>query len=139
MIESGRDDCLIALYTENADVAAAFWGWRHKMLTAFITAVAAAVLMASWFYQHPELKRWVFIPFVLAAGFSLLTDIMDRVNITLLQDCYRTGAMLEEELQAGGGIFKAIDDSRTRSISDHRVLRWIYMLPAPVSLQSPLL
>ncbi len=115
------------LYSENAKVAAAFWEWRHKVMTRFFAAVAACVVMASWFYQHSELKAWVVLPFALAALFSVLSDMMDRVNTRVLGECYRLGMMMEEKLSEDAGIFKGITEMHQSRTSYHRVLRVMYI------------
>jgi hypothetical protein len=115
------------LYSANAEVAAQFWTWRHRILNAFFTAVAAAIAMASWFYKHPDLHAWVFVPFMLAAIFSVLSDSMDRVNTKVLRECYRVGTKLEEQLANEGGIFKAIQDAHHTRMTYHRLLRWLYL------------
>ena len=127
MPENDEIKNLTLLYSENAKVAAEFWDWRHKVMGTFFTAVAAAVAMASWFYQHTELKRWVFIPFVFAAIFAALSDIMDRVNTKVLRECYRVGTLIEQKLSSDGGIYKAIQDMHYTRTSYHRVLRWMYI------------
>ena len=115
------------LYSENAKVAAAFWEWRHKVMTRFFTVVAASVAIASWFYQRTELKPRIFVPFALAAIFSALSDIMDRVNTKILRECYRLGTTMEQKLSVDAGIFKAIQEMHYTRASYHRVLRVMYV------------
>lgn len=127
MPEKNDIENLRLLYSENAKVATAFWDWRHKVMTRFFAAVAACVVMASWFYQHRELKAWVFIPFALAALFSVLSDMMDRVNTKVLGECYHLGMMMEQKLSDDAGIFNAIIKMHQSRTSYHRVLRVMYV------------
>ena len=127
------------LYSENAKVAAVFWEWRHKVMTGFFTAIAAAVAMAGWFYQHSELRPWVFVPFIMAAVFSILSDIMDRVNTKVLRECYRLGMTMEEKFSNDGGIFEAIQDMHYKRGSYNKPLRVIYISSAIIFLVAAIL
>ena len=98
-----------------------------RLLYSENAKVAACVVMASWFYQHRELKAWVFLPFALAALFSVLSDLMDRVNTKVLDECYRLGMMMEKMLSDDAGIFKAIIEMHQTRTSYHRVLRIMYI------------
>jgi hypothetical protein len=127
MTEDIETKNLSLLYSENAKVAAAFWEWRHKVMTRFFAAIAATTAMASWFYQHSELKPWMFVPFALAAVFSVLSDIMDRVNTEVLRECYQLGMSIEQKLSSDGGVFKAIQDIHHTRASYHWILRVMYV------------
>lgn len=127
MSEDKGIESVCLLYSENAKVTVEFWEWRHKVMTRFFAVIAASIAMAGWFYQQSELKHWVFVPFFLAFIFSLLSDMMDRVNTKVLRECYRIGSSLEHKLSSDAGIYNAIQDVHYNRASYHRVLRVMYV------------
>lgn len=60
-------DLLLRLYEENGRVAAAFWEWRHKVMTYLFTGVAGIAVATGWLYFQPGLKNWAAGPPVLGA------------------------------------------------------------------------
>lgn len=122
------------LYEENSKVACEFWEWRHKIMTRYFAAVTAMMIMAGWFYERPELKKWLFIPFLLGSLFSVISDLMDKVNTKVLRSCYRIGMELEQKISSDGGIFKAIESMHYRKISYHIILRFMYLSSAVLFL-----
>jgi len=125
-----RTHYLSLLYTENAKVTAEFWEWRHKVMTRYFAGISAVAVMAAWFYERPALKHWVFVPFSLGFFFSVISDLMDRVNTKTLRNCYRVGAVLEEQFSKTGGIFTAIQNVHYQRASYHLILRWMYGVSA---------
>jgi hypothetical protein len=102
---------LAVLYKENAEVTKTFWEWRHKLMTRFFTACAGIVIGASWMFEHPPLKAWLCLLFLVGSVFCVMTWILDRVNMRILRNCYRVGRDIEERLSPTRGIYKCIDEN----------------------------
>src|SRR5687768_3287161 len=59
------------IYEENANVAAIFWEWRHKIMTHFFAGMAAITALVSWLYQQiGGFSAWLCAPPLLGAVFS---------------------------------------------------------------------
>lgn len=138
------------LYQENAKVATIFWEWRFKLMTAFFAGNSALFALTGWFYQHGELRRWLFGPLLLGATLSGVSFFLDRRNAEILKHCYRVGEKIEmkllekevSELLEGkvdkglhrGGIFQSINQAHQKGITYTLVLGLVYGLTTVVLL-----
>jgi cytochrome bd-type quinol oxidase subunit 1 len=116
------------LYEENSKVAHAFWDWRHRIMTRLFLTITSLVIAAGWFYQNQELKKWVFVPFVLIALFSLFSILLDWTNTLVLRGCYQEGAKLERIIDDNDHIFSVIKYIHYKRSSYHIVLLTLYSL-----------
>jgi hypothetical protein len=121
-----ENQSLLFLYQENAKVAAIFWEWRHKALTAFFAAVVALFTLAGWFYLQIALRPFVFAPLALGAVFCLAALALDLRNAVILRECYRIGKEIEEELCREGAIFKSIGTTHYTKVTYTIILRLVY-------------
>jgi hypothetical protein len=117
---------LAVLYKENAEVAKTFWEWRHKLMTRFFTGSAGIVIGASWMFERPVLKPWLWLLFVDGAIFCTLSWWLDRVNMKILINCYKVGRNIEEKLSPTKGIYKCIDENYG-NVQYHRTLVLMYL------------
>jgi hypothetical protein len=121
-----ENEKLDLLYQENAKVAAIFWEWRHKVMTAFFAVIAALFALAGWFYQQSELRTLLFAPLALGAIFCLASFALDFRNAAILRECYRIGEEIEIQLRDEGAIFKSIRATHYSGATYTIILRAVY-------------
>ncbi len=97
---------LLALYTENGEVARAFWEWRHKVISLYLLSVAAVFIFAAWLFEHAEARRFLPMPFVIGAFVMSVLALMDRVNTRILVSCYRVGHDIEHRIVSNGSFLQ---------------------------------
>jgi hypothetical protein len=95
------------LYTETAKVAAVFWEWRHKVMTAVFAAVPTAFAATAWLYQQ-HFRRALCAPLFLGGALSAVALFLDKRNVRILEDCFRVCGEIEAELRKGAGIFALV-------------------------------
>lgn len=132
--EGSKQTHTVLLYEQTAKVAETFWEWRDKVMTRFFAATAGVLVVAGWFFKEPELKAWVFAPFIVGACYSVISHLLDRVNTHVLRECYRIAKGLEGGLGDDGGIFTSIENIHYHRGSYYGVLRLVYLGTAVICM-----
>lgn len=135
-------ELLKTLYEENAKVSSVFWEWRHKLMTIFLSAVGALLIVAGWLYDRGA-GAWTAVPIASGALVAFHCIRLESRNHAILGDSYRVGAAIEAKLagreeapaattsdgtsEAGraGAIFTLLDDDARRRYG--RQLRWVFV------------
>ncbi len=118
---------LMAMYSENAEVARVFFEWRHKVISLYLFAVGAIFFFAGWLYDHSEFRKFVFLSFLLGALVSGTLALMDQVNTRILSHCYRIGNDFENEMRPGkGAIYSAFRTRFENCLSYYKILCVVY-------------
>jgi hypothetical protein len=128
---------LSLLHAENAEVAATFWEWRHKVMNRFFTAFAAIAVVSGWVYERKEIRRLLFIPLLFGAVYCLISYLMDRVNRKILLGCYATGKESEQQLGSVGAYTRTLD--QYKSVNYSVFLRALYLSAAALLLVASVL
>ncbi|HKR12796.1 MAG TPA: hypothetical protein VJT15_12115 [Pyrinomonadaceae bacterium] len=90
-------DRLRVLYEENGRVAAAFWEWRHKLLTSYFAAVGGIFVLSGWLYgQH--FGEITALPLFVGPLISGVAALLDVRNASILKHCYSVGQQIRPGL-----------------------------------------
>ncbi len=120
-------ESLRSLYSETAQMARTFLEWRHKVISLYLLSISAIFIFSGWLHDHTELRRILFVPFLLGAAISCTLALMDRINQRVLFDCYRIGNDIETEMRmTKGAIYSAIFTGYHQHLTYHKILRVIY-------------
>jgi hypothetical protein len=115
------------LYEENAKVAAIFWEWRHKIMTHFLTGMAAITALVGWLYKQNGFSAWLCTPLLLGAALSHVSYLLDERNKKILEACLHVGSDLERQSEKGNGIYCFINDLHHNTKGSYtRILRTLY-------------
>jgi hypothetical protein len=99
MSDEGQLAALVALFEENGRVAAAFWDWRHRLMTFFFTGTAGALAAAAWLVTHHAARGYVAVPLAMAAGLAGVCSRLDRRVGSILKAVHTSGGAYEAQLQ----------------------------------------
>lgn len=128
---------LLKQYEETGKLLNTFLDWRHKVMTRFFIALSAIFISIQWMYTNEVLKKFIFLPLLIGAIFSLVIACMDMVNQRILNTCYELGREIEEKLFSSPGLYQKmhsdfINNRIRRIISYRRVLKILYLGSAVV-------
>lgn len=99
MSSESQLQAVVALFEENGRVAAAFWDWRHRLMTFFFTGMAAALAASAWLVTHHAARGYVAIPLASAAGLAVISCLLDRRVGDILKTVHRSGSRYEVALR----------------------------------------
>jgi hypothetical protein len=121
---------LALLYQETGKVAAAFWDWRHKVITICSTTLVLTFAIVSWMYKQRLGGIAMSFPLAAGAGIALMCRGMDRRNGQIMAASYAVAKPLEQVLTSFAepipasmklAIFTEIE--KTREDTDHYPLK----------------
>lgn len=123
---------LLALYSENGEIARAMMEWRHRVVTWYVVTLGAVGSSGLWLYEHEKLHVLP-LPFITAAVIIAFLAFMDNTNAAILKNCYRVGDEIERRVQVDGGIYTALLlRSRSRTFTYTRILRVLFIATSTV-------
>ena len=85
------------LSSEDAKTTATFWQWQYSVASGYFTALIASIAIGAWFFQSSDLKPWLFVPFAMAAIFSVLSAIVDRAINGVHRECYHSAPVSKDD------------------------------------------
>lgn len=134
--ENGLDyENVRLLYKENGEITRVYLEWRHKVMSRFFLTAAGILVIARWMFENEILRSLIWVPFLLAAIFSLSTALMDNVNSRILGGCYKYGEELEQLLSTNSGVYGIANHEFTQHpITYSRVLKTIYWATTVASI-----
>jgi hypothetical protein len=132
---SGRisETTLLALYSENGEVARTMGEWRHKLILLYVATVGALATTTVWLREHqlPVVLRWELVG---GSVIMCLFALMEHRTTKILHACYRIGTALEVDLTEGGiaAIYSALDATgrHRKWLTYANLLRAIYATTA---------
>lgn len=119
-------------YAESAKVAAAFWDWRHRLMTFFFTGLVALTAVAGWTVDKHLPGRYLAAPLLLGGALSAVSVLLDRRIATTLQAAYEVGMKIEQDWDVACGIYSKLGTMRGARMS--HILFRTYLLAAGVLL-----
>lgn len=128
------DATLLALYSENGEIARAIMEWRHKVVALYVLAIGALGSAGLWLQEHNKLYVLP-LPFFVGALLMCFLAIMDNTNAAILKACYLVGHRLERRALAADGTiysFLYVRSRSKRTFTYSRVLRVLYLGTAVV-------
>jgi len=130
-----KDQNLRLLYQENANFHRDIIEWRHKVMLRFFITTGAFSLAVGWIWQTNDdrLKRWLWVPFLLASFNSVVFYLFDRRNAMVMKMCERVGKKMEETLHKVGGYYTGFSEMLTTRNTYTNILRVLYLSTALMS------
>jgi hypothetical protein len=125
------DTVLLALYSENGQIARTMVEWRHKLILLFVVTVGGLATSSIWLREHHMrvTLRW---ELVVGSLVMCLFVLMEQRTTLILHDCYRIGSALEESLAktTGPAIYSALHATQSNLITYSNLLRLSYLFTA---------
>ena len=134
MTQEDQSKSLEVVYNESAKVAHAFWEWRHKVLTRYYIGLTSLVVVSGWLYNVSDLKRFTFVPFLMASIFSFISYALDSRNAVILRLSYSACEDIEKLLSNEKGFFSRLNEIHYNSASFTVLLKRLYLGSAVVLL-----
>jgi hypothetical protein len=127
------DASVLALYSENGEIARAIMEWRHKVVTLYVVVLGALSSGGLWLQEHDKLYILP-LPFFAGAVLACFLAIMDNTNATILKGCYLVGHRVERRVVSDGGVYTVLygRSQSKRTFTYSRVLRVLYLGTAVV-------
>jgi hypothetical protein len=124
---------LLALYSENGEIARAMMEWRHRVVTWYVVTLGAVGSSGLWLYEHEKLHVLP-LPFITAAVIIAFLAFMDNTNAAVLKNCYRVGDEIERRVEVDGGIYTALllRSRSKRAFTYTRILRVLFIATSAV-------
>lgn len=105
----------IAIYNSNVTVSTAFWDWRHKALTLYLSLITAIGGIVAWLYPKSPHQPYVGLPLIAASGISYIAYRWDRRIREIIDMSVESCANMEEHWCAEGGI-EELDNRKILSV-----------------------
>jgi hypothetical protein len=123
------DASLLAIYSENGEIARTIMEWRHKVVALYVLALGGLGSAGLWLLEHNKLQV---VPLLFFAGAILMCflAIMDNTNATILKACYLVGHRVERRALAADGAvytFLYVRSKSNRTFTYSRILRVLYL------------
>jgi hypothetical protein len=120
---------LLALYSENGEIARTMVEWRHKLILLYVVALGALVTSGIWLREH---NMRVSLRWELLAGSLVmcLFVLMEHRTTVILHSCYRVGSEIEQSLPVTmePPIYSALHTTQTNLITYSNLLRFAYLI-----------
>lgn len=122
------DSALLALYSENGNVARAMMEWRYRVITLYVLTLGGVGSSFLWLNQHHVLHGLT-LTFFLAALIVCLLLLMESTNAAILWGCYRVGDLIEHGVAHSDGIYSVMLARREskRTFTYTRILRGLFV------------
>lgn len=125
---SESETILLALHSENGEIARTMVEWRHKLILLFVATLGAVATSAIWLSEH---KMRASLRWELVAGSAVmfLFVLMEHRTTLILHDCYRVGSEIEDSFVGNQkGIYSALHISQNNAITYSNLLRLAYLI-----------
>lgn len=130
---STSEAVLLALYSENGQIARTMVEWRHKLILLYVIAVGALATSGIWLRDH---GMSVSLRWELVAGSLVmcLFVLMEHRTTLILHACYRIGNNIERRFAqtSGQAIYSALHITQSNVITYSNLLRLTYLITAVV-------
>jgi hypothetical protein len=125
------DTILLALYSENGEIARTMVEWRHKLILLFVVTVGALATAGTWLHEHRTAiaLRWELI---VGSLVMCLFVLMEQRTTLILHACYSIGSRIEADLARTSepAIYSTLHTTQSNLITYSNLLRATYLATA---------
>jgi len=129
--EPASSATLLALYSENGEIARTMVEWRHKLILLYVVTIGGLATSAIWLREH-NMQGTLHWELAVASLVMFLFVLMEHRTTLILHACYRVGCKFEESLVKTGpqSIYFELHTSQANLITYSNLLRLTYLITA---------